>query len=963
LTTTTCPECHWEQPDGRDFCVNPACDEYFAWTGASGRVVTAQTVARLRAAPRRLPRPAPPPPRRAKAVIALLQEGERDGTVPVEPGKRLELSGRVRNQSEIVDRYTLAVEDLPEHWWTIEPPTLHQLPFETGERTEEEFKVILKLPRSPAAAEGRREIRVTATSGADEKLKVSAPCALRIEPFDDLRLKVQPELTAGRRRGHLVVTVTNASNHDVEVSLSGSEKGEKCGFSFSPVPPRLPRGWHLRARVRRMLARLRGAGTEVLEQPISRGEKLHADLFVRPTEPLSLVMGRTISHELSLRASLAGAVDVEQTNHGDHGSPSQTAVYRQRAWLPWWSMLILAALLIVVGWQVYKWLERVPVPDVVGHSISEARQELEKKGLVGVEEPAVETPGKLAKCKVHHHPEKLVEIGYVFAERPRAERGVDPHSRVKLFTAAKCRPAPVPDLFDLSDQAAQEALSAAGFAIGEIRPYPAPAGWVVIHQDLTPEAKVVGPKDVNVRLGQVAAVPNLIGKQPDPGSQALKSVNLLLGTVASAHPGHPRSTEVIVTQTPAANRVVDIGTTVNVGLGEPVPPHPHHAASKPAAKPKAGPKSGAKAKARPHAKPTVAPLPALSAGSTAVAATAALTKAGLRSKRTRAISATVPAGRLLRTEPAAGVKVRHGESVTLVLSAGFPEVAVDDGHSVYTLDGVNGMRLATVAAGPQQASEPSWSPDGKSIAYVSDGRVMLTSAEGAGGPVALTPAGERFALPTFPTAPTAPAVIAAIAHRDGGAEELCLLAVADSIPSCIEVRGWTLGDSITWAPNGTSLLVAAARASPAPSVVGLLEFTSAVPFSTRASDWGTGRLATPTGAMDAGVLAGAFSPDGKQLALVEDFAGPPAMALVAPSDLALAKATRLPSGQAVCAVQWRTDGAELLVQTGGVQSAAGPGCTPSLGSLYRLDPAQPGALVFLAGSVAHPSWQPLPGVG
>jgi beta-lactam-binding protein with PASTA domain len=963
LSATTCPHCKKEQPNGGDFCVDPACGEYFAWTGASGRAATADTLPRLRVAPKRLPRPAPAPPQRAKAVIALLQEGERDGTVAVEPGKRLELSGRVRNQSEIVDRYTLAVENLPEHWWTIEPPTLHQLPFETGERPEEEFKVILKLPRSPAARQGRREIKVTATSGAaDGKLQVSVPCALRIEPFDDLRIKVQPERTAGRRRGHLVVTVTNASNHDVEVSLSGSDTDKRCSFCFSPVPPRLSRGLHLRTRVRRMLARLRGTGTEVLEQHISRDGELQADLFVSPTNPLSLVMGSTINHKLTLQVGLVGAADADQGNQGDHRSPSHAAVFRQRAWLPWWSTLILAALLIGAGWLVYKLLERVPVPDVVGHPISEARQELEKKGLEGVEEPSVETPSKLAMCQPHH-PQKPVEVGDVFAEHPCAGHRVDPHSKVTLLTAAKRRPARVPDLFDLSDQAAQEALSATGFAIGEIKPYPPPQGWVVVHQELKPGTKAVGPHDVNVRLGQVAAVPDLIGKQPDAGSQALRSVNLLLGTVTSAHPGHPRSTEVILTQSTAANKVVRVGTTVNVGLGEPVRSHPLHAASKPAAKPKASSKTGGKAKAGPHAKPTAAPLPALSAGSTAVAATAALTKAGLRSKRTRVISATVPAGRLVRTEPAAGAKARRGEVVTLVLSAGFPEVAVDDGHSVYVLDGVNGERVSTVAAGPQQATEPTWSPDGKSIAYISDGRVMLTSAQGAGGPVALTPAGGRFALPTFPSAPSAPAVIAAVAKRDGGVEDLCLLAVSHSSPSCTEVPGWTLGDSIAWAPDGRRLLVEAARASPAPSVVGLLEFTSAVPFSTRASDWGTGRLATPTAAMGAGVLAGAFSPDGKQLALVEDFAGPPAVALVAPSDLALAKATRLPSGQAVCAVQWRTDGAELLVQVGGTQSAAGPGCTPSLGSLYRLDPAHPGALVLLAGGVAHPSWQPLPGVG
>ncbi len=966
MTTRICPKCQAEQQNGGDFCADPACDEYLVWTGASARTTAAaDRPARPPAAPQRphSPGQAPASPERASAVIALLEEGEGDGTLPVEPGKKLELRGRVRNQSKIVDRYTLVVEDLPEHWWTIEPATLHQLPFETGKRPEEEFKVILKAPCSPAAEAGRRKIKITAISGADNE-KVSASCELRIEPFDDLRIQVQPERTEGRRRGHLVVIVTNASNHDIEVNLSGSDKDGHCHFCFSLVQARPARGWHLKARVCRMLARLRGTGPKALEQHIPRGGELQADLFVYPTKTLSLLMGSTINHELTLQVGLAGGVDAEQGDQGDRKSPSHAAVFRQRAWLPWWSALLLVALLVFLAWRVKVDRERVRVPKAVGYPIVLALKDLEAGEVEGEEQPTVEPAHhKHTRCKTNY-PAKLVPSGYVFAELPCAGHRVGRHSKVELLTAAKRHPEAVPDLYDLSPEGAWKSLSAAGYAIGEIEPASEPDGWVVVDQDPEKGTQVTGPKAVDVTLGKVAAVPNLIGQSPAAGAQKLKSANLILGTVSSAHLAHPLNTEVIVAQTRPANTVVPVGTAVAVKLGEPVRSRPLHAAPKQGAKPKAGAKTAAK-KAKPktgsHTKSSTVPLPPLSSGSTAVAATATLTKAGLRSKRTIAISATVPTGRLVRTEPAAGAKVRRGEVVRLVLSAGFPEVAVDDGHSVYTLDGVSGKQVATVAAGPQQATEPTWSPDGRSIAYVSDGRVMLTSAQGAGGPVALTPAGERFALPTFPSTPSAPEVIAAVAQRGGGAEDLCLFAVAHSSPSCIEVSGWTLGDSITWSPSGRELLVAAARTSPAPGVVGLLQFTSAVPFSTRASDWGTGRLATPT-AMDAGVLAGAFSPDGKELALVEDFAGPPAVALVAPSDLALAKATRLPAGQAVCAVQWRTDGAELLVQAGETQSAADPGCTPSLGLLYRLDPAHPGALVFLAGGVAHPSWQPLPGV-
>jgi beta-lactam-binding protein with PASTA domain len=971
MSTRTCPKCEAPQRGGGDFCADPTCDEYLTWVDGSpapgdagdASTATAGTVAQAppQAAPagpstavlptEGLPERPPAASERLRAVIALLDEGEGDGTLAVEPGRKLELRGRVRNQSEIVDSYKLAVDGLPEQWWTIEPPTLHLLPFDKSERPAEEFKLTVAPPRAPGATAGDWPIELTATSGANER-NVRASYALRFARFEDVRIDVQPERAAGRWHGRLVATVTNASNHEVAACLSASDKDEKCHFHFRPAPARL-RGLALKDRTRRLLAGARRARAKDLPLTLQRGQTLRADVFVYPTERLWI--GSKIDHELTLRAT---PCDTGEADGEDRKTAVRAAVFRQRRRLPWWSPLLLVLLLAGAVLAVKYYLERVPVPDVVGSPIPIALEDLERGKLAGEERPAVDSARNTPSCQ-GKHPAKLVKPGYVFAEMPCAGSSIHPGSQVVLLIAVARHPKRVPDLADLSPEAAWRSLSAAGLALGKIEPLAKPDGWVVVDQHPAMQQPVERPELVDVTLGRVAAVPDLIGQQPAADAQKLKAANLILGTVAAAHPGHPRSTEVVVWQSPAANTVHPVGTTVEVRLGEPGHGHaspPAHPTSKQHAKPKP--------KTKPKTKPTpaVAPLPAVGSES-AGAAAAALAKAGLRTRRTLAISASVPAGRLLRTEPPAGTKVRRGAVVTLVLSAGFPEVAVDDGHSVFALNGVSGKPVASIAAGPQQATEPSWSPDGKSIAYVAEGRVMLTSARGTGGPIALTPAGESFALPTFPSAPTAPAVIAAISQPDAdGVESLCLFAVAHSAPSCIPEPGWTLGASIGWAPDGRELLVAATRAAPAPGAVGLLELTSHVPFSTDAADWSAGHLATPTTTAGAGVLAGAFSPHGRQLALVEDFTGPPSVALVAPSDLALTKATSVTTPQPACAVQWRADGAELLVQVATAQSA-GPACAAGLGSLYRVDPARPGTLALLAQDVAHPSWQPLPGVG
>src|SRR6202035_3143528 len=108
---------------------------------------------------------------------------------------------------------------------------------------------------------------------------------------------------------------------------------------------------------------------------------------------------------------------------------------------------------------------------------------------------------------------------------------------------------------------------------------------------------------------------------------------------------------------PSAGTVIPFGTHVSLTL--------------------AAPKKKAKKKAKSSG--AAKPVPSV-AGATAAAAAGASAKAGDKTRKTYAISAKVPAGRLVGTKPAAGAKVAKGGVVTLVISAGFPEIAADDGH-------------------------------------------------------------------------------------------------------------------------------------------------------------------------------------------------------------------------------------------------------------------------------------------
>ena len=73
---------------------------------------------------------------------------------------------------------------------------------------------------------------------------------------------------------------------------------------------------------------------------------------------------------------------------------------------------------------------------------------------------------------------------------------------------------------------------------------------------------------------------------------------------------------------------------------------------------------------------------------------------------------TCPPGSLIGQLPAAGTKLRPGSVVTLLVSAGMPDIAFDkDGH-VFIAGGRTGTPVHTTARGGKQDEQPAWNPRG-----------------------------------------------------------------------------------------------------------------------------------------------------------------------------------------------------------------------------------------------------------
>ena len=855
----TCASCGRENADDTDFC---ACGEYLRWEptsyiatvkpGGEAPVAPAQEDPNATIAPTLRPReptpgaPAPgtgaaptpgvgadvarvgsqAPPGVASLLLRLPDdEGPAEGPieVPVDPGGRVTILALIRNQGAIVDNYDLAVSGLPEGWWTVTPPTAYLVPYGAGGTYEQEIQIHLHPPRAPEAVARAWSLEVVAGSRAYGSQVACAPATVTIGPYQDLATELRPERASGRLKARFVLTVHNRANAPTDVRVAAEDADDECQFRFAE--PSIA---------------------------VAPGQAIEAPFTVFP--PRQVWLGRPLERRIQVTATPAGS---------EQPQAPRTAVYRQRAWLPWW-LAIVAPLVALLAVAVILLLpKKTTVPNLTkAASVFAAQKLLNEAGLkLSPQIGQVTKPG--------------AATGAIVEQSPAAGKHVKKGSLVSIEVAAGSGTDTVPSVIGQTPVAAQQTLHTAGVALGAISPQP-----------------------VN---------PN--------------------GKIAS--------------QIPAANETVAAGTPVAVFLA---PPKKAGAAGAAAA----GAAAGAAGAAGAAAKGAEVTIPKLKGSPTAAAAE--LSQLKLEPSTAERLSSSAK-GALVGSVPPAGTKVKAGSKVTVLVSAGFPDLSYDNGTSVQVVNGATGKPALKVPPAQGQ-EEASWSIDGSHLVYrQGNGLELLAAGKSGAQPIALTGTEANAHDPSF--APTTKANILAYIEQHGSSSQLCFATVGPYVlaPSCTSHPGWELGRQVVWAPDGSSILVFGVQAGH-PGTFGLIEFVSNVPFATQASNWGHGTLVTDDSTLNKGTIAGVFSPNGKKIALISNIAGGGfQLYLASAEDFGLTPPTEQ-LGSA-CQVSWRSDGEELAVMR------ADGACQEQSGAILTFSLAKPSAKDEIATDAAHPAWQPV----
>jgi hypothetical protein len=150
--------------------------------------------------------------------------------VTVVPGETAMTTVTVRNDSDIVEAYSLEVVGDCASWATVEPARVSLYP-----GTSETVTIRLQPPRSPEIRAGEVALGVRVLPAEHPESVRVLETTVTIEAFHELHTELAPRRRRGWLRGRYRLAVRNQGNTPVRVGFTPGQAGDELGFAFTPA--------------------------------------------------------------------------------------------------------------------------------------------------------------------------------------------------------------------------------------------------------------------------------------------------------------------------------------------------------------------------------------------------------------------------------------------------------------------------------------------------------------------------------------------------------------------------------------------------------------------------------------------------------------------------------------------------------------------------------------------------------
>jgi hypothetical protein len=270
--------------------------------------------------------------------------------VTVAPGETATTSVTVRNDSDIVEAYSLEIVGDCTSWAVVEPARVSLYP-----GTSETVTIRLEPPRSAEIRAGEVPLGVRVLPAEHPESVRVLETTVHVGEFRELHTELAPRRRRGWLRGRYRLAVRNQGNSPVEVGFTAGQAGEELGFAFSPA-----------------------------ERKLEPGESAEAGLRVRTGKPVWF--GAPVVWPFTVETTESGDEEEAQRDPNAVRAPLD-AEFVQIPVFPRWLLVVLAALLaLLLAWFLL-------VRPAVRSAAEEAATEAVRPRPTPAGEQAGQTPG------------------------------------------------------------------------------------------------------------------------------------------------------------------------------------------------------------------------------------------------------------------------------------------------------------------------------------------------------------------------------------------------------------------------------------------------------------------------------------------------------------------------------------------------------------------------------------------
>jgi len=146
--------------------------------------------------------------------------------VQVNPGESVETTVTIKNASDVVEAYSIAVEGIDPSWCSLSVSSLNLFPSD-----QEQVKLTIQPPKASSSKAGAYNAIVKVASGRDHTIQTTAPLTVEVGRFLLFDLDLSPKKASGRKGSYKVI-ITNTGNVPTTYTLAGDDPEEICRFDF-----------------------------------------------------------------------------------------------------------------------------------------------------------------------------------------------------------------------------------------------------------------------------------------------------------------------------------------------------------------------------------------------------------------------------------------------------------------------------------------------------------------------------------------------------------------------------------------------------------------------------------------------------------------------------------------------------------------------------------------------------------